>query len=102
MRLPGAAQNFDIAGSRFQQAFQDFDGRGFACAVGTQQTKALAGLDGEVQAAYGFYFPFIGLAQIATLDGDGHLFMINGWKRLGASVEGRRLGNRNGSQAGPE
>ena len=102
MRLPRASKNFDFAGSRFQQAFQDFDGRGFACAVGTEQAKALARLDGQIQAADGFYFPFIGLAQVSTLNSYSHLPMINGWKDVGVRARNVVGPAWNGSQDGTE
>src|SRR5580698_9532125 len=83
MCLPCASQNLDLAGSSFQQAFQDLDRCSFARAIRTEQAKAFAGLDGQVKTAYGFYFAFIGLAEIPTLDRYSHPIMINGLKKVG-------------------
>ena len=73
MRLPGPAENFDLARGRLQQAFQNLDGRGLSGAVRAEQAEALAGIDGEVETADGFDLAFISLTQPATLDGNGHL-----------------------------
>jgi hypothetical protein len=49
-----------------------WDGRRLPCPVRPKQAKAFAGLDFEVQAAHGFEFAVVGLAQIAAVDGYGH------------------------------
>ncbi len=59
-------------GSGRQQSFENFDGRGLAGAVRTQQAETLAGLDGQVETAHGFDFAVVGLAQTAALDGNLH------------------------------
>ena len=43
---PAHAQDFHVAGGRLDQAFDDFNGGGFAGAVGPKQAEAFAGLDG--------------------------------------------------------
>ena len=70
--LPGMAENCGLPGGGFEQAFQDFDGRGLPRTVRTEQAETFAGGDFEVQAADGFDFPVVGLAQIAALDGGRH------------------------------
>ena len=69
---PGVAQDRYLAGSRFQQAFQNFDCGGLPCSVGAEQAEAFAGLDLEVEPAHGLEFAIVGLAQIAAMDGYGH------------------------------
>ena len=69
---PVVAENVDLAGSGIEQAFEDFDGGRFARAIGSEQAEAFAGLDLEVEAADGFHFAVVGLAQVAALDGGGH------------------------------
>ena len=70
--VPGAAEDADLAGSGFEQAFENFDGGGFAGAVGAEQAEAFAFVDLQIEAAQGFDFGVVGLAQAAALDGDAH------------------------------
>src|SRR5262249_46135719 len=56
-----------------KQAFQNFNRGGFAGAVRAKQPEALSALDFQVQSAHGFDFPVVGLAQVATLNGNGHM-----------------------------
>ena len=73
---PGVAENRDLARSRLQQPFQDFDGRGLPCPVRTEQTEALSGLNFKVQPAHGLDFAVVGLAQVAALNGYRHSVIL--------------------------
>jgi hypothetical protein len=55
-----------------QEAFKDLDGGGFTRAIGAEQAEAFARCDGESQAANGFDFAIVGLAQITAFDGGRH------------------------------
>src|SRR5215471_14906949 len=70
--LPGVAENRNLTRGRLQQAFEDFDGRGLPCSVGTEQSEAFALLNLKVQPTHRFDFAVVGLAEIAALDGGGH------------------------------
>jgi hypothetical protein len=70
------AENRDLARCRLQQALEDFDGRGLPGPVRAEQTEAFSGLNLEIQPAHRFDFAVVGLAQIATLDSDGHLEIL--------------------------
>jgi hypothetical protein len=39
------AEDQDFAGGGREQAFENFDGRGFPCSVRPEETEALAGFD---------------------------------------------------------
>jgi len=65
-------KNRDLAGSRFQQTFENFNGRGLPCTVGAEQAEAFSSFDLQVQVADGFNFSIVGLTQIVTLNGDWH------------------------------
>jgi hypothetical protein len=69
---PGVAENRNLAGCRLQQSLKNFDCRGLPCSVGAEESEALAGLNLEVQPAHGFELAVVGLAQVATLDSNGH------------------------------
>ena len=68
---PAKTQHLDFTGSWSEQTFQDFNGCGLARPVGTEQAKALAHLDRQVQAAHGFHggFAVVALPQVQTMDG---------------------------------
>ena len=77
MRLPCPAEDFDFAGRRLQQAFENFDGGGLPGAIRAQQAETLARIDGQVESAHGLDFAVIGLAQTTACNGNRHLTMIN-------------------------
>ena len=70
-------QDRHLTGSWRQQALEDFNGRSLPRPVRTEQAEALASFDLEVQPANGLYFAFVGLAQIAALDGWGHGLILS-------------------------
>src|SRR5438046_781526 len=66
--LPGAAEELDLAGCGGQQPFEDFDGRGFARAVRTEQPEAFAGANLEVESVDSAQGPVV-FDQAATENG---------------------------------
>ena len=66
--VPGVAEDADFSGSGREQALEDFDGGGLPCSVGAKQSEALAGFDAQADAADGFDFSVVGLAQVDALD----------------------------------
>src|SRR5271169_2078276 len=72
MALPRHTENLDLAGSRFQQTFQDLDGSGLSGAIRPQQSEALACLDGEIQPSHRFDLAVVGLFQPSTADRTFH------------------------------
>src|SRR6185437_16136708 len=72
--LPAQAEDFDFAGSGFEESLGDFEGGGLAGAVGAEQAEAFAALDVEIEAADRFDGRLAGegLGQVATADGRGH------------------------------
>src|SRR5208337_1820665 len=66
--VPGMTEDADFSGSGCEQALEDFDGGGLPCSVGTEQAEAFAGFDLQAEAADGFDFAVVGLAQVGTLD----------------------------------
>ena len=74
--LPRLAKNRDLAGGRLEQAFQNFDGGGLPCSVGAEQAEAFARLNFQIQAADGFNLAVVSLAQVAALNGGGHLQIL--------------------------
>jgi len=73
---PGVSQNRYLAGGWLEKSFENFDGRSLPCSVGTEQAKTFAGLDFKIEPAHGFDFAVIGLAEIAALDGYGHVQIL--------------------------
>src|SRR5205823_6306989 len=53
IRLPVAAQKLDLARSRRQQSFENFDGGCFARAIRPQQPKAFSRAHLKIQAVHG-------------------------------------------------
>ena len=72
MRLPGLAEDGDLAGGRCEQSLENFDGCGLPCTIRAEQSEALAGSNRKRQATQGLDFAVVGFAQIAALDGGGH------------------------------
>ena len=70
------AADGDAAAVEGAQAFEDFDGGGFAGAVGAEQAEDFAFFDGEADAADGFDVA-VALDEIFYLqDGFGHSFEL--------------------------
>ena len=71
---PSQPQYFDVAGSRGQQALEDFDGRRLAGSVGSQQSEAFAALDVQIEPAHGVDRrpPFVALDEIRAADSQWH------------------------------
>jgi hypothetical protein len=82
------AENRHLARSRLQQALENLDGRGLPCPIRTEQPEALARLNLKIQSTHGLNFAVIGLAQIATLDGNSHAGILT--YRLLESANGTR------------
>ena len=72
IRFPRLPENRDFAGSWFEQAFENLDGRRLPGAVGAEQAKTFSRLNFQIQPAHGFDFAVVGLAQVTALDGGGH------------------------------
>jgi len=70
--LPGHAKDFALTRARRQQSFGDFNGGRFAGAVGSEQTKPFAGLDGKIESSNGLDFSVVGLLQPPAEDGSFH------------------------------
>jgi hypothetical protein len=71
--LPVAPENRDLTRGGIEQAFKNFNRRGLAGTVRTEQAETFARLNLEIEPADGFNFAVVGLAQIATLNGGRHL-----------------------------
>ena len=69
---PRHAENFDLTRSRLQQPFENFDGRGLARAVRTEQSEALTGLDAEIESAHRLDLAVVGLLEVLAADGGFH------------------------------
>jgi len=65
---PGRAENLDVAAVLGRQALEDFDGRGLARPVRTEQAETLAARDGQVDTGNRDDVAEA-LAQRATADG---------------------------------
>ncbi len=87
--VPGVAEDADFAGGRREQAFEDFDGRRLPCSVRTEQAEALAGFDLQAEAADGFDFAVVGLAQVGALDRGSHWCILARFRRAIAVSETR-------------
>ena len=74
--VPGVAEDADFAGGGREQAFEDFDGRGLPCSVRAEQAEAFAGFDAQTEAADGFDFAVVGLAQVGALDRRPHVQIV--------------------------
>ena len=74
--VPSVAKNAHFSSGRGEQAFEDFDGRGLPCSVRTEESEALASVDLQAQAAYGFNFAIVGLAQVSALDWRAHVQIV--------------------------
>jgi len=74
--LPSAAQNAHFPRGGLQQAFENLDARRFAGAVRSKQAESFAFADLQVQAAEGFDFAVIGLAQTTALDRQRHYVIL--------------------------
>ena len=61
--IPAHAEHLDLARIGGRQAFADFDGGGFAGAVGPEQAEAFAAAHFQIEAVDGHHV-FVGLAQI--------------------------------------
>src|SRR5438128_4779021 len=77
---PGLSDNLDLAGSRRKQPLQNFDGGRLPGAVWAEQAKTFAGLDLQIESAYGLDLSLVGLAQIATAN---HQIHVLDHKRIG-------------------
>src|ERR1051325_7172500 len=66
MAAPAATQHFHVSFGRIEQPFQYLDRRGLTGSIWTQQAKALASLDFQVQAVNGVNLVIIALPQITT------------------------------------
>ncbi len=66
------AEDTDFSGSRREQALKNFDSGGLPCSVGAEESEALAGFDAQADAADGFDFSVVGLAQVGALDWRSH------------------------------
>src|SRR4029077_10174744 len=66
--VPGVTEDANVARRRREQTLKDFDGRGLPCSVGAEESEALAGFDLQADAADGFDFSVVGLAQVGALD----------------------------------
>ena len=75
---PAKAEDLHLAGSGVEQAFEDFDRGGFARAVGTQQAKALALFDCQVETAHRIdrRFAVVALHKLGAANGK-HQFDFN-------------------------
>ena len=62
------AEDADVAAGALADAFEDFDGGGFACAVGAEQAEDFAGADFEIDASNGLE---IAVFFAESGDGDG-------------------------------
>ena len=80
MDAPGLSQNLDFAGSRRKQPLQNFDGGRLPGAGWAEQAKTFAGLDLQIESAYGLDLSLVGLAQIATAN---HQIHVLDHKRIG-------------------
>ncbi len=72
---PALVEDFDFAGGGVEQSFEDFDGGGFAGAIGPEQAEAFAALDLQIEAVDRLHRRRLGgvaLMQISTEDGGGH------------------------------
>ena len=74
--VPSVAKDANFAGGRCEQAFEDFDGRGLPCSVRTEESEALASVDLQAEAADGFNFAIVGLAQVSALDWRSHVQIV--------------------------
>ena len=72
LAAPVVAQHFDLAGRGLEQAFEDFDRRRLASAVGAQQAEALALLDRQIESAHRLHrrLAVVSLHQIVAADGE--------------------------------
>jgi hypothetical protein len=70
--IPAVSQDADFTRGGCEQTFEDFDGRGLPRSIRTEEAEALAGLDLQADAADGFDFSVVGLAQVGALDGRRH------------------------------
>src|SRR5437660_20121 len=73
---PAVAQNRDFARGGLQQPFEDLDGCGLPCTVGTEESETFSGLDLKVEPTHCFHFAVVGLAQVAALDSEGHRLIL--------------------------
>ena len=65
-------EDADFSGTRREQALENFNGSGLPCSVGAEESEALAGFDTQANAADGFDFSVVGLAQVGALDWRSH------------------------------
>jgi hypothetical protein len=70
--LPALAENRYFARRRLEKAFENFDGCGLACPVGSEKSETFARVNGEIQAADRFDFAVVGFAQVTALNGGSH------------------------------
>src|SRR5260221_12765734 len=91
------AEDGDFAGSRREQPFQDFDGGGLPCPIGTEESEALARFDAQADPADGFDFSVVGLVTGGALDRCFSWRPHQGILNQLYGSESNRLGNRNGA-----
>jgi len=69
VRLPGQAEDLDVARIGFEQPLQDFNRRRLARPIGAKQAEALAAVDVKGQSVHGHHIA-VAFHQIVTTDAE--------------------------------